>query len=163
MEDEALVCFQDAKDTGQFTSWEAFVRSLHTRFGISTYNDPMKALTKLRQVSSVPQYKRQFEALADRIKELSDKHKLSSFLSSLKDEIRLPVNMFNPPNLSSTFGLAKIQEEYLSASKKGTKPWGEAQVLQFLVHPTKNEFKPSKPPSQKIPVAQIEERVVFLL
>ena len=166
MEDEALVCFQDAEDTGQFTSWEAFVRSLHTRFGISTYNDPMKALTKLRQVSSMAQYKRQFEALSNRIKELSDKHKLSSFLSSLKDEIRLPVNMFNPPNLSSTFGLAKIQEEYLSASKKGTKPWGEAQVPKPSILgplPTKNEFKASKPPSQKIPVAQIEERVVFLL
>ena len=57
MEDEALVFFQDAEDIGQFTSREAFVRSLHTRFGISTYNDPMKALTKLRQVSSMAQYK----------------------------------------------------------------------------------------------------------
>ena len=110
--------------------------------------------------------KRQFEALSNRIKELSDKHKLSCLLSGLKDEIRLPVNMFNPPNLSSTFGLAKIQEEYLSASKKGTKPWGEAQVPKPSIlgpPPTKNEFKPSKPPSQKIPIAQIEERVVFLL
>ena len=135
MEDEALVCFQGAEDTGQFTSWEAFVRSLYTRFGISTYNDPMKALTKLRQVSSVAQYKRQFEALSNRIKELPDKHKLSCFLSGLKDEIRLPVNMFKPPNLSSTFGLAKIQD--------GVKH--RCQSLQFLVHhpPRMNSNLPS--------------------
>jgi len=43
-------------------------------------------------------------------------------MSGLKEEIRLPVKMFNPLNLSAAFGLAKIQEEYLSASKKGTKP-----------------------------------------
>ena len=42
---EDLVWFQDAKDAGQFTSWEAFVKSLHTRFGTSTYDDPMEALT----------------------------------------------------------------------------------------------------------------------
>ena len=52
MEDETLIWFQDAEETGQFTSWEAFVRALHTRFGALAYDDPMEALTKLRQVSS---------------------------------------------------------------------------------------------------------------
>ena len=46
MEDEALIWFQDAKETGQFISWEAFVRALHTRFGALAYDDPMEALTK---------------------------------------------------------------------------------------------------------------------
>ena len=70
------------------------------------------------------------------------------------------MKMFNPPNLGAAFELAKIQEEYLNASKKGTKPWGEAQVPKPSILgplPTKNEFKASKPPSQKIPVAQIED------
>ena len=53
MEDEALIWFQDAEETGQFTSWGAFVRALHTRFGTSTYDGPMEALTKLRQVFCV--------------------------------------------------------------------------------------------------------------
>ena len=48
MEDEALIWFQDAEEIGQFTSWEAFVRALHTRFGALAYDDPMEALTKLR-------------------------------------------------------------------------------------------------------------------
>ena len=126
------------------------------RFGTSAYDDPMETLSKLRQVGSVAHYKGQFEALSDCIKELPDKHKLSCFLSGLKEEIRLPVKMFNPPNLGAAFGLAKIQEEYLDASKKGTKSWGEAQVTRpsILGSPlSKTDFKTSKPPFQRIPAA----------
>ncbi|XP_075673788.1 uncharacterized protein LOC142643132 [Castanea sativa] len=108
MEDEALIRFQDVEEVGLFTSWEAFVRSLHVRFGTTTYDDPMETLTRLRQVNSVVQYKGQFEALSNRINELSKKHKLSYFLSGLKEEIRLHVKMFNPQNLSTAFGLARI-------------------------------------------------------
>ena len=44
MEDEALIWFQDAEEIGQFISWEAFVRALHTRFWALAYNDLMEAL-----------------------------------------------------------------------------------------------------------------------
>ena len=64
MEDEALIWFQDAKDAGLFTSWEAFIKSLHVRFGRTTYDDPMESLTKLRQVGSVVHQKGQFESLS---------------------------------------------------------------------------------------------------
>ena len=56
MEDEVLIWFQDAEETWQCISWEAFVRALHTRFGAFAYDDPMEALTKLRQVSSISFY-----------------------------------------------------------------------------------------------------------
>ena len=79
-----------------FTSWEAFVRSLHVRFGTTTYDDPMETLTRLRQVNSVVQYKGQFESLSNCVKELYEKHRLSFFLSGLKEEIRLLVKLFNP-------------------------------------------------------------------
>ena len=39
---------------------------------------------------------------------LSESHKLSCFLSGLKDEIRLLVRMLMPKYLSEAFGLAKI-------------------------------------------------------
>ena len=115
-----MIWFQEAEETGQFISWEAFVRALHTRFGALAYDDPMEALTKLRQVSSVSSYKAYFEALSNRIKELSKKHKLSCFFSGLRDEIRLLVKMFTLQNINLAFGLAKIQEEYLLSNKKTT-------------------------------------------
>ena len=55
------------------------MRSLHVRFGTSAYDDPMETLTRLRKVGSVAVYKGQFEALSNRIKELSEKHKMSCF------------------------------------------------------------------------------------
>ena len=79
----------------------------------------METLTRLKQSGSVVVYKGQFEALSNRIRGLSDSHKLSCFLSGLKDEVRLTMKMLNPKNLNETFGLAKIQEEYLNSSRRG--------------------------------------------
>ncbi|KAF5471876.1 hypothetical protein F2P56_008640 [Juglans regia] len=117
MEGEALVWYQDAAESRQFTSWETFVRALLLRFGPTAYDDPMEALTRLKQTSSVAMYKAQFEALSNRLRGLSDHHKLSCFMSGLKDEIRLPIRMLNPINLGAAFGLAKIQEEYLAFTR----------------------------------------------
>ena len=72
------------------------MRALYVRFGSSSYDDLMENLIKLKQVGSVSAYKGQFEALSNRIKELSEKHRLSCFLSGLRDEIRLPIRMLNP-------------------------------------------------------------------
>ena len=52
-------------EASQFTSWEAFVKALHARFGTTAYDDPMETLTRLRQVDSVAIYKGQFEALSN--------------------------------------------------------------------------------------------------
>lgn len=105
--------YQDTVDCGIFTSWDSFVKALQVRFGHMAYYDPTKALTRLKHMSSMAIYKAQFEALSNRLKELSEKHKLSYFISGLKDEIQLPVRMINPINLNAAFGLAKIFEEYL--------------------------------------------------
>ena len=82
----------------------------------------MEALTRLRQTSNVVNYKEQFAALSNEIRNLSENHKLSCFLSGLKDEVRLPMKMLNPKNLNKAFGLAKIQEKYLMSSKKIQRP-----------------------------------------
>ena len=58
----------------------------------------MESLTRLRQATSVVVYKGQFETLSNRIRGLSDSHKLSCFLSGLKDEVRLPVKVLKSKN-----------------------------------------------------------------
>ena len=45
VEEKALIWFQEAEEASQFTSWEAFMRSLHVRFGTLAYDDPMETLT----------------------------------------------------------------------------------------------------------------------
>lgn len=44
----------------------------------------------------VEEYKSSFEGLSNRLRGLSEGYKLNCFLSGLKDDIRLPVRMFNP-------------------------------------------------------------------
>ena len=122
MDGDALVWFQDCEATGVFLVWESFVEALLTRFGSSAYEDPMEALRRLRQISNVVAYKGQFEALSNRIRDFSENHELSCFLSGLKDEVRLPMKMLNPKNLNEAFSLAKVQEECLMSSRKFQRP-----------------------------------------
>jgi hypothetical protein len=82
-------------------------------FGPCSYDDPMEVLTRLRQQSSVEEYKCKFEALSNRLRGLSEAYKLSCFLSVLKEEIKLPVRMFNSISLLVAYGLGKIQEEHV--------------------------------------------------
>uniref|UniRef100_A0A2N9HQY9 RNA-directed DNA polymerase n=1 Tax=Fagus sylvatica TaxID=28930 RepID=A0A2N9HQY9_FAGSY len=91
-------------------------------FGPASYDDPMESLTKLRHTTTVIAYKGQFESISNRIRNLSDMHKLSCFMSGLKDEIRLAVKMQGPRNLSEAYALAKIQEEYLITCKRSQRP-----------------------------------------
>lgn len=53
------------------------------RFGTHTYDDPMEIRIKLRQTSTVEEYKGQFKALSNRLKGLDEGYKLSYFLSGL--------------------------------------------------------------------------------
>ena len=96
--------------------------ALLTRFGATAYEDPMEALTRLKQITSVVVYKGQFKAPSNRIKGLSENHKMYCFLSGLKDIVRLAMKMFSTKSLNEAFGLAKIQEEYLISSHRGYKP-----------------------------------------
>ena len=65
MDQEALVWFQDAEDAGIFCNWEGMVQALYVRFGSTPYDDPMEALTRLKQTSTVVVYKAEFEALSN--------------------------------------------------------------------------------------------------
>lgn len=99
-------------------------------------------------------YKAQFEVLSNRIKELSERHKLSCILSGLRDEICL--SWF-------AFGLTKIQEENLLNNKKTTKPWVDMPKPSILGPPPafkndKNDVKTTKLPIQRLTAAQIEEK-----
>lgn len=42
----------------------------------------------------------------------------------MKDEFRLQVRMFNPPNLLATFSLAKIQDGHVNMEKRSLKGSG---------------------------------------
>ena len=99
--------------------------------------------------------------LSNRIKGLSAAHKLSCFLSGLRDEIMLPIRMLNPKSLNKAFGLAKIQEEYNWSCKKFSKTQGDQGKPFILGAPPKSPpLLESRPrlPIKRISPAQMEER-----
>jgi hypothetical protein len=106
LDEEALIWFQDCEH--EIMNWNEFVRAVQMRFGPATYDDPMETLTKLRHTHSVVAYKGQFEALSNRIRNLSEAHKLSCFMSGLRDEVRLVVKMQGARSLGEAYALAKI-------------------------------------------------------
>jgi hypothetical protein len=59
------------------------VRAVQLRFGLANYDDPMESLTKLKHTTIVIAYKGKFESLSNRIRNLSNMHKLSCFISGL--------------------------------------------------------------------------------
>ena len=160
LDGEALLWFQDAKQAGGFASLEVFLRASQTCFGTSAYDNPMEALTRLKQTTTVVSYKGNFEVLSNRIKGLSESHKLSYSLSGLKDEIRLPVRMLVPKFVNDAFGLAKIQEEFLISNRKSFKPLTNMSKPSILGVPRlegRNDSK-VKLPLRKLTNAQMEER-----
>ena len=86
LDDDALIWFQSCEhDLG---CWDNFTRVIQLRFGPPSYDDPMELLIKLKHVNSIVEYKGQFESISNRIRNLSSMHKLSCFMSGLKDEVR---------------------------------------------------------------------------
>jgi hypothetical protein len=161
MEGEALVWFQDADEAGQFPTWEAFLQALLTRFGL-VYDDPMESLMQLRQTSTMAEYTTQFEALSNRLRGLFDRNRLSCFLSGLKDEVRLPLWMLNPRTLVAAFGLAKLQEEYLSSTRRPVRLYSSYSSTKQLPGSSSSSSSSASPssvvPIQKLSPVQMKER-----
>jgi hypothetical protein len=148
MEGEALIWFQDADESDQFPTWNAFVQAMLTRFGL-VYDDPMEALMRLCQSSSVVDYTAQFEALSNRLCGIFEKNCLSCFLNGLKEDIRLPIRMLHPANLVAPLGLAKLQEEYLHSflrpfcSSSSSFSMGRQQSWSYISAPPSQPLLPS--------------------
>ena len=98
--------------------------------------------------------------LSNKVKGLSPLHRLSCFLSGLRDEIRLPVRMLNPQSLNEDFGLAKIQEEYVWSNRKSIMSHPESSNTSILGLPKSNVVLDTKPkiPVKRISPAQMDER-----
>jgi hypothetical protein len=124
LDDDALIWFQNCEhDLG---CWDNFATAIKLRFGPPSYDDPMELLIKLKHVNSIEEYKGLFESLSNKIRNLSSMHKLSCFISGLKDEVRLTIKMQGPRTLGKAYASAKIQEQYLANLKRSTRPSYEA-------------------------------------
>lgn len=76
--------------------WIVFTRALLLRFGLTDFEDPAEALTRLRQNTTVAVYQELFERLSHCVDGLPESFLIGSFIAGLKDEVRLDVKIKNP-------------------------------------------------------------------
>ena len=123
LEGLAETWFQNCFESVEGVSWEMFVENLCARFTDSSHENIVGEFIKLQQVSTVNAYQEKFESLKPLVlsknKGLSEEFFVDSFLSGLKDEIRLTIKMFNPKTLNHAYSLARLQEATLEFAKKG--------------------------------------------
>lgn len=90
-------------------------------FAPSAFDDPVGGFTKLKQTTTVEEYQTQFEVLSNKIAGLIEDFRISTFLSGLKEEIRITITMLKPNSLPATFGLARLQEEEVTRRNRNYK------------------------------------------
>ncbi|KAK2979579.1 hypothetical protein RJ640_020071 [Escallonia rubra] len=99
-------------------SWLDFFRDLHARFSSLFRECVIEEFHKLRQITTVEQYYNDFETLRSILVSEGNKFEegyfIQSFISGLKDEIRLEVEKFDVGDLSRAIFLARKQEASLN-------------------------------------------------
>jgi hypothetical protein len=121
MEGRALTWYNWLTDSGYTGGWEDFASALKTRFAPSVFDDPVGTFTTLKQTTTVEDFQNRFEILSNRIQGLSEDFKVNTFLSGLKEEIRITITMLKPKDLTTAFGLARLQEEEVKMRSRGHK------------------------------------------
>lgn len=76
--------------------------ALSIRFGPSAYEDSVGAFTKLWQIGSAEEYQTVLEIPSNKKTGVSEEFHISTFLSGLRDKLRIIVVMFKPTILSAT-------------------------------------------------------------
>ncbi|KAK2974775.1 hypothetical protein RJ640_000438 [Escallonia rubra] len=123
-------------------AWTEFVRDLNSRFAQLFKESIIGEFHKLRQLGSVEQYYNEFETLRSVLVnegcKFEEVYFVQSFISGLKDEIRLEVEKFEVYNLSRAIYLARKQEATLNNS------WNQSRTTPKL-QPTYSPLTPTRP------------------
>ncbi|GAU45358.1 hypothetical protein TSUD_239070 [Trifolium subterraneum] len=88
LDQDVVPWFQMNQRSHPFRSWQEFTRALELDFGPSTYDCPRAALFKLTQTTSVNDYYKEFNTLANKVYGISNEAFRDCFLSGLQAHIR---------------------------------------------------------------------------
>ncbi|KAK9189481.1 hypothetical protein WN943_018078 [Citrus x changshan-huyou] len=99
-------------------SWQEFTKAMLQRFGPTDYEDPSKALTRLKQTLTLEAYQETFEKLSHCIDGLPENFLVGCFIAGPKDDIRLDVKIKQPRTLTDAIGVARLVEERNNLQKK---------------------------------------------
>nr|GEX19081.1 hypothetical protein [Tanacetum cinerariifolium] len=138
-----------------------FDESVKNQFGLSKYDDPHEALSKLLQTGTVADYQREFEKLMNRVTDISEALLISFYISGLKLLLQRELMVTKPTTLGDAFGLAHVMEARLedqgtvSGANKGTSTSGGSQYQRAV----KTPLLPTPPKANVNPNAAVNSNV----
>jgi len=103
-------------------TWEELTKAIQQWFGPTDYKDPSKALTRLKQNTTVAACQEAFERLSHQVDGLPENFLIGCFIAALQDEIRLDVKIKQPHTLADTIGMARLIEERNQLHKRAPLP-----------------------------------------
>ena len=107
-----------------FSTWSAFKEALIQRFTpISPERTARQKLVTLRQTTSVRSYAQEYNLCMLELPEMEEKDRIYRFISGLKPEIRLHVELKQPVTLSAAVELAIQVDSLVWQVKKGPQPY----------------------------------------
>ena len=107
-----------------FNTWFAFKEALIQRFTpISPERTARQKLVTLRQTTSVRSYAQEYNLCMLELPEMEEKDRIYRFISGLKPEIRLHVELKQPVTLSAAVELAIQVDSLMWQVKKGPQPY----------------------------------------
>lgn len=135
-EGRANIWFRFYQTSRGIVPWPAFVNDLVLRFENPKNRDVQVLFNKLKQTGRVSDYEDQLEELIAQViarnRGFNEEYFVSSFVSGLKEHIKLAVKIFRPQSLTDVIFLAKQEES------KGNK-----SSLMQSVKPVSNYKSPS--------------------
>ncbi|XP_026457854.1 uncharacterized protein LOC113358474 [Papaver somniferum] len=129
------VWFQDYQIGKPLILWEDFLRDICNRFQELGHDGIVGEFNKLHQIGTVLEYQEIFEELKALIlakyPHLTEEYFTSSFISGLKEELRLHVQMFSPKTLSNAVYIARMQEALIENAAKKSRNFYKPSPLYF--------------------------------
>ncbi|XP_026410851.1 uncharacterized protein LOC113306080 [Papaver somniferum] len=163
LEGKEDVWYQDYRVGKEIILWEEFCSDINFRFQELGHDDVVGEFNKLCQEGTILEYQELFEELKALMiaknKYLNETYFTSSFVSGLKEEIRMAVQVHSPSTLNQAMYLARMQEAVMEKATKKDKfvlrlpalSIGSSNSKSFVTPPKSNSPSPTSGSSLKIP------------
>lgn len=104
---------------GKLVRWKDFEKELMVHFGPLEYTDYDEALSHIRQMGTLREYQKEFERLANRVRDWPEKALVGAFIGGLKPELAAEVRVYRPHTYADAMEMARLRDDHLQATRKG--------------------------------------------
>lgn len=120
-EGEAFDWYDWMHKNRQLAGWAPFAQTLHKRFHPADFEPPEGQLAKLRQTSTVDEYRAHFQNVMNRSMILPDLFVMRCFTSGLRDDVKAAVMLHEPTDFEDLINLAHKHKRRITCEQEQVK------------------------------------------